>query len=292
MIVLGAGSIGSAYGAILSRRNDVTLIGRAPHIESINSSGLVVEGDFAGTYQLNAETEMKNIGPNTLVIVSTKAFDLSESLRAIQPLLRQDTVIFLIQNGLGITGIAKKATKKHEKIIRGLTHMAAELIKPGQIHIWQGETVLPKDDISNRIAKSLEKCRMPVRMSKNFRLEIWKKLVMNAVINPLTALLQVRNNQIGTPILAGIRHAIIHEGVAVGQAEGVEISADLINYIDKAIACFPNRSSMLQDIIQRRRTEINFINGKIVELGQRHGIPTPVNECLLQLIRFLGGNRK
>lgn len=286
-MVLGAGAIGSTYGALLSRDNDVLLIGRQTHVDSINTSGLVIEGDFTGVYSPRATTRLEKILPETLLIIATKAYDLEVSLTTIQSSLKDDTVILLLQNGLDIEEIAREIVKKQCPIVRGLVTLASEIISPGHVKVWRGDTILGSDEFSKVIAQLFEKSGIQTQISSTFTREIWRKCIINCIINPLTALLQVPNNEIVTPELAWIRRSIAGEGMAVGKAEGVDFKADLLEFIENIIPRYTNRSSMYQDIQRGRPTEIEFINGRIVELGKHHGIPTPINKCLAQLVRFL-----
>ena len=287
IVVLGAGAVGSAYGALLSRRNDVLLVGRAEHVRAINARGVVVEQDEKGTYKLPAVTTLDEISQDTLILVATKAYDLLDSLKPIRDLVRKDTVLLLLQNGLGIEETASRALKGRGEIIRGLATLASEMLAPGRIRYWKGQTILSPGTTAARVAQVLEDSGLAVRTVTDFATEVWKKLVVNCVINPLTAILQVRDNEIGGEPLSGIRHAVVREVVAVGVAEGVALKSDLVDFVDQLIPRYENRSSMLQDLTRGNRTEIDFINGKVVELGKRHGIPTPANDCLTQLIRFL-----
>ena len=287
IVVLGAGAVGSAYGALLSRRNDVLLVGRGEHVREINARGLVVEQDEKGTYKLPAVTGLKEIPQDTLILVTTKAYDLLDSLKPIRDLVRKDTVVLLLQNGLGIEETASRALKGRGEIIRGLATLASEMLAPGRIRYWKGQTILSPGTASARVAQVLEDSGLAVRTATDFATEVWTKLVVNCVINPLTAILQARDNEIGGELLAGIRHAVVREVVAVGVAEGITLKSDLADFVDQVIPRYENRSSMLQDLTRGSRTEIDFINGKVVELGKRHGIPTPANDCLTQLVRFL-----
>jgi 2-dehydropantoate 2-reductase len=117
--------------------------------------------------------------------------------------------------------------------------------------------------------------------------EIWNKLVVNCVVNPLTAILQVRDTEIAADSLKRLRHRIVEECVEVGKREGITFQPNLKESIDKDLTKYSNFSSMCQDIMKGKRTEIDFLNGKIVELGQKHNIHTPVNEAMICLIRFL-----
>ena len=287
IVVLGAGAVGSAYGAQLSRRNDVLLVGRADHVREINAKGLVVEQEEKGTYKLPAVTSLKEIPQDALILVTTKAYDLLDVLKPIRDLVRKDTVVLLLQNGLGIEETASRALKGRGEIIRGLATLASEMLAPGRIRYWKGQTILSPGTTAARVAQVLEDSGLAVRTATDFPTEVWKKLVVNCVINPLTAILQARDNEIGGELLAGIRHAVVREVVAVGVAEGITLKSDLADFVDQVIPRYENRSSMLQDLTRGSRTEIDFLNGKVVELGKRHGIPTPANDCLTQLVRFL-----
>ena len=140
---------------------------------------------------------------------------------------------------------------------------------------------------SERVARVFNVVGLKTMISNEMQEEIWKKLIVNCVLNPLTVILQVRNNEIMIDSLREIRHRIIQECIAVGNAEGVSFESNLEECIERKIARYTNYSSMCQDIMKRKKTEINFLNGKIVELGRKHGIPTPVNDTLVGLIKFL-----
>jgi 2-dehydropantoate 2-reductase len=286
-VILGAGAVGSAYGAVLSRENNLLLVGRENHTNAINNKGLTVEGDFAGIYSPAAAVRLEEIPPETLLIVATKAYDLAASLTAIQSLLRDDTTILLLQNGLGIEEVARQVVKKQCAIVRGLVTLASEMLSPGHIKVWCGKTILGPDQVSQKISQLLEKSGMPTRISSIFTNEIWKKCIINCVINPLTTILLVPNNEIGASELAWIRQSIVMESVEVATAEGVEFETDLVKLVEDLIPRYTNFSSMYQDIQRGRPTEIEFINGRIVELGKQHGLTTPINKCITQLVRFL-----
>lgn len=287
IIVYGAGAIGSAYGAFLSRMNKVTLIGRRKHLKAIKEKGLIISGDGAGTYAVATATKIEEIRPKTLLIVSVKAYDLQKSLTSIQSQIRKDTVLLLLQNGLGIEEIAQKAVKGRGTVLRGIVTTGAEVLEPGHIKIRKDITIFDANKRSQEIAKLLQSCNMSILISESFQTEKWRKLTINCVVNPLSAILQVRNHEIFTPQLIGVRQAIFEECVAVGAAEGVKLDSSLFQIIEENVPSYQNRSSMCQDLIRGKKTEIDFINGKVVELGKKHGISTPFNECLVQLIHFL-----
>jgi len=287
IFVLGAGAIGSTYGALLSQRNDVTLIGRKAHVDVINKNGLTLSDNANSTFFAKAETAIKEIPSDTLILLTTKAYDAAAAVAGIKSLLRKDTVILVLQNGLGIKDIVEKVVESKAEVVRGLATSAAEFFEPGKISFWQGETFLESTQTSKRIARVFNETKLKTKISNEMQEEIWKKLIVNCVLNPLTVILQVRNNEIMIDSLKEIRHKIMQESIAVGNAERVSFESNLEECIERKIARYTNYSSMCQDIMKRKKTEINFLNGKIVELGRKHGIPTPVNDTLVGLIRFL-----
>ncbi len=287
IFVLGAGAIGSALGAFLSQKKDVTLIGNKAHVDAINTHGLIIRGEITRRFSTKAETSIKEVPPSSLIILTTKAQDSAEAITGIKPLLKRGTVILVLQNGFGIKEIIEGIVGDEIEVVRGLVLMAAEFFEPGKITFWDGEIIIEATETGERIATLLRESGLRTRISEDIKKDEWGKLVVNCVINPLTAILRVRNYEIGVDILKGIRHRIVQECIEVGKAEGMNFEPDLERDIDSKILSYKNYSSMSQDIINGKKTEIDFLNGKIFELGKKHDIPTPVNETLVGLIKFL-----
>jgi 2-dehydropantoate 2-reductase len=288
---LGAGAIGSAVGALLSKENDVTLIGNKAHVDAVNSNGLVVLGDVNQTFHLPADTQIREIPQKTLIFLTTKAYDSESAMRDVSNLLKEDTVVLVLQNGLGNEEIVKRAVNGKAKVLRGITTMAGEFFKAGEVRHWKGETFVEDGASSVEIADLLKGCGLKTSICKNIREKIWCKVVVNSVVNPLTAIFRVRNREIGTQTLAPVRHQIVKECINVGNAEGMTFPQDLEKSIEEEIAGYMNFSSMCQDLTKGNKTEIDFLNGKIVELGGKHDISTPVNEAITSFIKFLEGKQ-
>ncbi len=286
VLVLGAGAIGSVFGALLSKKKKVTLVGSKVHVETIRTQGLSLVGDIAQNFRLKAETRISTVSANTLLILSTKAHDSIRAVKQIKRMLRKDTVILVLQNGLGNEAIVKDAVGDKVEVLRGLTMMAAELVAPGKIRVWQNETIVEAGTCAKKIAALFNSCKLETRISENIRSEVWSKLVLNCVVNPLTALFNVRNDRVASETLKWVRREITRECAAVAKAEGIMFEMDY-EALDKEIFGFANFSSMCQDVARGKKTEIEFLNGKIVELGRQHGIPTPVNQTMTSMIRFL-----
>jgi 2-dehydropantoate 2-reductase len=287
IIVLGAGAIGSVFGALLSKKNDVTLIGRENHVKAINLKGLTLSGEVNEVFHVRAEKEIHEIPKNALIILTTKAHESAEAIKGIRKIIKRDTVILIIQNGLGNEEIVNKIVGYEAKVLRGVTMIAAEFFEPGKVNFLNGETVIEYDEAAEKIAKVFNECGLKTCLSNEIEREIWCKLIINCVANPLTAIFRVRNNEVISETLKAVRHGIVRECVQIAEAEGVSLPNNLLEEIDRKIAKYTNFSSMCQDILKGEKTEIDFLNGKIVELGRKHGIPTPVNEALVAFIKFL-----
>lgn len=291
IFVLGAGAIGSSYGALLSRKNDVTLIGNENHVDAIISRGLTLSGDVQKEFFIKAETKIREVPSNTLILLTTKAHDSEKAITEIKGLLKDDTVILILQNGLGNKELVKRIVRDEIQIVRGLVKSAAEFLEPGKIAFWNGETILEQTKMSKRIVWLFNESGLRTRISNEMDEEMWNKLVVNCVVNPITAILRVRDNEVAVDSLRQLRHGIVEECVKVGKCEGIVFQLDLKEAIEKDIMKFTNFSSMCQDIMKRKKTEIDFLNGKIVELGKKHNIPTPINEAMTCLIKFLEENK-
>jgi len=290
IIILGAGAIGSYYGALLSKYNKVHLIGNREHTDSINKHGLQLLGAIKDTFEIKASSTLNEIPLNSLLLVTTKAYDLEESLKTIKTCIKKDTTILLLQNGLGNEELGYQILGPSINLVRGISTAGIEFVSPGKIDVkYLGETMLPATDAGTKISIVLTECNMKTTLSNNMRYEIWKKLTMNCVINPLTAIFRVPNREISVSSLKGIRDSVISECRAVAAMEGIILEAGLEESLSKILSEYSNLSSMCQDILKGKQTEIEFLNGKVSLLGDKYNIPTPVNDTLASLIRFMEG---
>ncbi len=287
IIVLGAGVIGSCYGAMLSTRNKVLLIDNIEIVDKINNKGITIITDVEKKFNPTAQTNLDEIRPNTLIILTTKAYQTESAIKSIKSLLLTDTIILILQNGLGNKDIVKNIIKHKAEVIRGIINSGAWEIRPSCFNLILRETVLEPTNTSNAISQIFNESGLLTRTSQNFIFELWQKLILNCVVNPLTAILRVRNNQICVPILKDLRQLIIEECVKVGKAESIILPANLLETLDKSIQSYNNFSSMYNDVMNGKKTEIDFLNGKIVELGKKHSKPTPCNEALYNIIKFM-----
>ena len=237
--------------------------------------------------RIKADTEIREIPPNSLVILTTKVHDSEKALKGLVKLLRKDTTLLILQNGIGNEEIVKGVVGDRCHVERGVLHFGAEFLKPGEVTIMRGWVVLGNTERVREIAEVFNDSGLEARVADDLKKDVWRKLIINCVINPLTAILEVRDYEIVAPSLDRVRQGIVRECVEVARSEGVGFEKGVSEMMDKEISGLKNYSSMHQDLMKGRKTEIDFLNGKIVEMGEKHKIPTPINEALVSMIKFL-----
>jgi len=286
IIVLGAGAIGSLYGAKLAAENDVTLVGRADHVRAINKSGLRIEGIEEKTVRVRAVTRLEQIGPKTLVLLTTKLPASAAALEPIAPLVRDDTTIVALQNGLNSDQIARDVLRGRVVVLRGITQFGAIFERAGVIrYMATGYTLLENHERSSHIAAILNAAGLDCRIPPDIRTEVWRKLVFNCIVNPITTITRSKVGEIVDPRLNRLKQVVIDECVAVALAEGVFLGADLLTEINATYAGSPNIVSMQQDVLRGRTTEIDYLNGALVVLALKHGLDCPANSALTNIIK-------
>jgi 2-dehydropantoate 2-reductase len=286
--VLGGGAIGSVYAAKLAERHPVTLVARAAHTEAIRRSGLRIIGREPATHALRAETAVETIAADALVLLTTK---VNDSRRAIQPLvdkLRGDTVILCVQNGLGSEDIVKEEVGGRCLVLRAITQFGAIFQQPGVVDFTAaGATLVEPSARSAEIAALLTGSGLNGRVSENIRTEIWRKLIFNCVINPITAIVGSEVGGIADPRLDPVKQLVIDECLRVAAADGVLFDIDFLPTITEVFGSARTIASMRQDLLRGKPTEIEHMNGAVAALGQRFGIACPVNAALVAIIKGL-----
>lgn len=296
--VIGAGAMGSLYGGYLSKViPEVYLVDIwKEHIEEINKNGLIIEDNKENlvTYP-KAVNNIESIGSVDLAIVFVKSFLTGKAIDMNRRLLGPNTLVLSLQNGYGnIEEIGKYVNVNN--IIAGTTAHGANVLCPGKIiHGGIGATHIgwvnnKSDERIEEVASILREAGFETIVSNNVLELIWSKLIINIGINPLTALLKVRNGElIKQQEIKDIMTLAIIEGVKVARATGVNFNEDvMINKVmEVAKATGENKSSMLQDILNNRKTEIAMINGAIVNEGVKYHIDTPVNLVLSNLVKAM-----
>jgi 2-dehydropantoate 2-reductase len=288
VIVLGAGAIGSVYAVKLAAHHPVTVVARRDHVEAINAAGLRLIGRETVTARLDAVTALDSIAPGTTILLTTKVNASEAALRPIANLVREDTVIVCVQNGLDSEAVARRALGGRGLVLRAITQFGAIFQEPGVINYTAaGYTLLEDGPRSAAIAGMLTASGLEGRICPDIKTEIWRKLIYNCVINPITAITGTEVGGIADPRLDPLKQLVINECLAVAATEGVTFEIDFLAKITEVFAASRTIASMRQDLMRGRPTEIDHMNGAVAELGRRAGIDCPVNAALTAIIRAM-----
>jgi 2-dehydropantoate 2-reductase len=287
--VVGAGAIGTLYAARLAREHEVILVTRRPEqAEAIRASGIRITGLEETIVRVEATARVATLDAGALVLLTTKVYDNVSAIEPLVPALSDGNVIVCLQNGLGGEALVKDATGGRCPVLRGITNFGAIFVSPGVVNLKaRGDTVVERGPASDALADAFSRCQLAGRVSPDIRREVWKKLVVNCVINPLTAITGMEVGWIADERLDRMKLRVIDECVAVARREGVVLEDDFLRLLNETYGPSRNLSSMLQDVASGRRTEIDFMNGAVADLGRRHGVPCPINEALAAIIRAL-----
>lgn len=293
--IIGSGAMGSLFGGLLAENgHKVTLADkRKKLVRKINENGLKITNlkNKKRTIEVKATTSVKNITKPDLAIIFVKSPDTEKAVKDSIQILNPDVNILTLQNGLGNPETIAKHIPE-EKIIAGTTTHGSTEKTPGHVkHAGEGDTVIGRyftdnDGFVDDLATTLTDAGIKTNVSNDIQKFVWEKVLVNIGINPLTALARVKNGALlefkaGTNIL----ERAIEEGIKIAKAEGVKIRDDIISHAKNiAKKTKDNKSSMLQDIEQGRKTEIEYLSGAIVKKAEKHNISVPTNETLNNLI--------
>ncbi len=298
-VIGGAGAMGGIFGGALAQGgNDVTLVDVAPEaVEAINADGLHIETPSGATQTIpvRAITDPRDAGPVDLLLVLVKCYHTESAIRSAAPLIGPATTVLSLQNGWGnaprIAGLIGE-----ERLLVGVTYHSGTLLGPGRVlHAGTGLTHIGEldgriSDRLQRVAETFSAAGLPAAPSDDVMRAIWSKLALNICTLPTSALLRFTSGQLveqeGT---LDLMRGLLREAIAVAQAQGIAVDEHerweaITGLLRRASG---GKSSMLQDVERRRRTEIDVINGAIVEAGRRLGIPTPHNDSMVWLIKAL-----
>lgn len=298
IVIVGPGAMGCLFAAFLSKsREEIWLLDKdRQRAIRINQSGLNLEG-VSGNWQahVKATAEAKEIGQADLIIIAVKSYDTKEAILHARLLVGDNTGVLTLQNGIGNIEIIGEAVGA-DKVIGGVTNEGATLLDIGRIrHAGRGETVIGRIDgkipVEMRSLREIfNKVGLETRISRDIKGLLWSKLIINVGINALTAITRLNNGRLiefeGTRKI--LRDAVT-EATKIAKRKRIKLIYDdplaKVEAVCEATAA--NVSSMLQDVLRKKRTEIDFINGVIVRQAQELGIPVPVNSILLDLVKTI-----
>ncbi|WP_255193003.1 ketopantoate reductase family protein [Natronobeatus ordinarius] len=288
IVVFGAGSLGSLVGGVLAREHDVTLVGREPHVEAVRREGLTLEGELEDHVHPAATTDGRGLEAE-LAVVTVKAFDTAEAAGALAT--GSIDAVLSLQNGMG--NEETLAAALDAPVLAGTATYGAILESPGVVRCTGiGEAVLgPREGGSSptasRVGEAFAAAGLETTVATDVPRRLWEKLAVNAGINAVTALTQTRNGAVLEGEANDVARAAARETARVARACDVDLpdEAAVAATESVATATAKNRSSMLQDVRAGRRTEVDAINGYVVDRGAEYGLEVPTNRTLTALIR-------
>lgn len=292
--------MGSVIGGALAKAgNEIAFIDVAREaIDTINAKGLRLD-DKSGnsqTIRARATNNPAEAGVPDLVLVFVKCYHTEAAVKNALPMVGANTVVLSLQNGWG-NGPRIASIVGQQKLLVGVCYHSATVLGPGHVlHAGKGVTFIGELDgaMSDRlkqVAEMFNRAGIDVTPTANVLKEIWSKLALNVATLPTSASLRITADRLlDTADMQSLMQELLKEIVAVARAQNIELDFDerwnAITGLLKKLA--PNtKGSMLQDVENRRRTEIDVINGAIVEAGQRLGIATPYNHAMVCLIKAL-----
>jgi 2-dehydropantoate 2-reductase len=295
---VGCGAVGSIFAANLAQLEDVEMWAydlAQEHVDAINADGLRLSGAGEVVGRLSATSDPGELPACEFGIVATKAMHTEPAIAATAHAFA-DGAVCSVQNGIG----NEETLAGHvARVIRGTTFPAGRIVEPGHAQ-WdvKGDTTIGPFEPSpapftevERLAEACTRAGLPTEAVVDARGPQWRKLIFNAATNPVGALTGLTHGRVcEDPALRRLVSGLVDEGKAVAAAQQIVLDADpeeLIDHAAKPEVAYDHKASMLQDVEARRETEIDYLNGGIARFGREHGVPTPLNEAILALVKGL-----
>ncbi len=315
--IIGAGAIGSLFGGYLANIDDqninVTFFCTSDHANAIKKDGLRIkrEKDSITLLNINVYDDLKeylfdgNFNFDYLFL-TTKTYDTERAIIQYSDIIEKSKWFIVLQNGLGNEDFIKSYVNEG-KIIRVITSHGATFNQPGFItHTGKGFTYLgfpylscikKEDNVYQDAQLGIKKLNLLLNLAgfdssveDNIIIKIWQKAIVNIGINAIGALTRLNNGKIlEIDYLKDLIDEAINEAIKVGKESKIPLSNEECIFMAHSVAkkTYNNKNSMLQDILKGKRTEIDYLNGKIVSLAKKMYIYVPVNEILTKLIKGL-----
>lgn len=308
LAVFGAGAIGGFIAAALSRAGvDVCVVARGAHLDAIRRDGMRVSsdlGDFTATVE--ASDDLRDFGNLDYVLVTFKSQQWAGVLPQFERAVSDGAAIVTFQNGLPFWYSRDRALQSvdpggeilralpYERIIGGVVHASGHIAEPGYVR-QSGGMLYPIGELDGsstpritRLHEAFATAGLSAPIEPNIRRNIWRKLVNNLALNPVSALTRATvQTMLSDPPVRALLRAIIEEGLQIARASGVEPGVDADERLKWAEHIADVKTSMLQDLEARRALELEPIAGAALELARQYGIAAPHVETVYGLTKLL-----
>ncbi|MGB4270601.1 MAG: 2-dehydropantoate 2-reductase [Spirochaetota bacterium] len=290
--IVGAGAMGSLFAFFLHNRFTILLYDSNPDIvNEIKMHGLLVEINSAQqTFYPTISNDPEILTPADIIFLFIKSFATEVAISTIQPYIKPDAIVVTLQNGIG--NVELISSMIDNPLVYGTTTIGATKLSPSSVRFGgTGFIIIGGDSYRDcsTVHSLLQKANLTVTIDPDPKKAIWEKAIINAAINPLGALLEVPNGKLmKNNNTVNIMICIIQEACLVAQAYGIFIDSD--HMIETTMTVCRNTQnnfcSMLQDILAKRKTEIDSINGSIINIAKQYSIDTPYNTTIYKLIKY------
>jgi 2-dehydropantoate 2-reductase len=287
--VIGTGGIGGPYGASLAKAGaDVTFVARGAHLAAMRENGLRIEGDRGETHirPAQATDDIASIGTVDVILFCVKLWDVEPAAEQLRAIIGPQTAVIPLQNGIDAAERLIRILGS-EAVMGGMAFVTGTIVAPGVIRQTGSYQRMTFGELDGRISERGQRVRDLCEaagfegvLSSDIMVPVWEKFILLVPLSGLNALTRLPLGEWRRdPDLLALYEAALRETVAVGLAEGVRLPPDSIDETLAMMRSMPahHTTSMGNDLLRGNRLELPWFAGKVVELGRRHGIPTPVN---------------
>ena len=299
--ILGSGAVGGYYGAKLANAgHKVTFLARGPHLQAIRDNGLMIRsvlGDL--TVRADATDDASEVGHVDVVLVAVKTYDNKSALPMLKAMVGSNTVVLTLQNGVdSVDEIADVIGEA--PVLGGATYIATAVVSPGLIEqtgthrqIVFGEVFGERNNLSKRV-ESLCKLLIEVEAVRDARVQLWEKLIYLSPFAGFTGASRLPTGPVWTDSeIRGLFMDAVGEVEQVARAHDIPVSdiirQKIVDYMDSIPSA--TRSSLLIDLSQGKRLEVDALLGSVMRRGRKVGVATPVTSALYAVLKPHAGGR-
>ncbi|HUT82363.1 MAG TPA: ketopantoate reductase family protein [Candidatus Bathyarchaeia archaeon] len=294
-LVMGSGSVGSLFGGMISTvYSDVRLVGRTNHIQAINNNGLKIQGLINKTVNVSGVTSVEDIHQEITseskiieyILITTKAHQTESAVNDLKRIVSKETIFIALQNGIGTEEIIKNIFPDN-MVLRGITSIGVCRPISGEVEFTGkgltriGYTNQDEKNSAKVLVDLFNKAKITTSLEQNILGAVFTKTIVNCALNPLTAIYNIKNIEVYKQKPLHKKASILaKEAWNVAKKLNIKLTVkDPIAYTFEVILdTGENTNSMLTDVLNKRKTEIDFINGKIIFLGKEKGVSISNNQ--------------
>lgn len=295
--VMGAGAVGGYFGGLLAQRgHEVALIARGEHLEVLQKNGLTVKsihGDF--NIKLQAVSDPEEIGEVDVVLFTPKAFDTKSASEQLLPILREDSVVINLQNGVDNEDIMAEVLGK-KQVMGGVTYIETTIEAPGVISqksqkrdIVFGELNGETTDRAKKLLEVFQDAGIPTILSDNIERDNWKKFLFLSSFSAITSITGYpAGDVVGFEMTNNLFRKLVEEVYNVAKALNIPLTIEDVEGASKFMSLMgpTTKSSLQRDLEKEKRLEVDSLSGAVVKLGKKINVATPYHEMVYGVLKL------